>query len=244
MSYQISRNGQMYGPYTFEDLQRYVASGNILATDMAKSETMTDWIPVSQILAGASVPPQPGYQTPSAYSAPSFGAPSYAAPSFGGLTPQPQYNSGANQYPDAPDLHWGLVLLFTVISCGLFAYVWILIQNAWLKRVQPNSKSLMFFIFYMVANVFSIILTVAAASNGESSGVGSLISLVGFILLIVASFSEKASLEEHFNSVEPMGLQLNGVMVFFFNFLYFQYHHNRIKEIKRAARYAGAPRPY
>lgn len=45
MTYQVSRNGQMYGPYTLEDLQRYVASGNVLLTDMAKSDTMPDWIP-------------------------------------------------------------------------------------------------------------------------------------------------------------------------------------------------------
>ena len=47
MTYQVSRNGQMYGPYTLEDLQRYVASGNILPTDMAKSEEMPDWLPVA-----------------------------------------------------------------------------------------------------------------------------------------------------------------------------------------------------
>ena len=53
MTYQVSRNGQMYGPYTLEDLQRYVASGNILPTDMAKSEEMPDWLPVAQILGTA-----------------------------------------------------------------------------------------------------------------------------------------------------------------------------------------------
>jgi len=53
MTYQVSRNGQMYGPYTLEDLQRYVASGNILLTDMAKSEDMPDWLPVAQILGTA-----------------------------------------------------------------------------------------------------------------------------------------------------------------------------------------------
>ena len=42
MTYQVSRNGQLYGPYTLEDLQRYVASGNILPTDMAKSEDMME----------------------------------------------------------------------------------------------------------------------------------------------------------------------------------------------------------
>ena len=30
MQYHVSRNGQTYGPYTLEDLQRYVASGNVL----------------------------------------------------------------------------------------------------------------------------------------------------------------------------------------------------------------------
>ena len=50
MPYQVSRNGQTYGPYTLEDLQRYVASGNIASTDLAKSEDMPDWIPVSQII--------------------------------------------------------------------------------------------------------------------------------------------------------------------------------------------------
>ncbi len=58
MPYHVSRNGQTYGPYTLEDLQRYVASGNILATDLAKSDEMPEWVPVSQIL-GASVSRQP-----------------------------------------------------------------------------------------------------------------------------------------------------------------------------------------
>ncbi len=54
MTYQVSRNGQMYGPYTLDDLRRYVASGNILLTDMAKSEEMPDWVPVAQILGTAA----------------------------------------------------------------------------------------------------------------------------------------------------------------------------------------------
>ncbi len=64
MPYQVSRNGQMYGPYTLEDLQRYIASGHVLYTDMAKSEDMSEWLPVSQI---------PGIQIPGvplAYAAP------------------------------------------------------------------------------------------------------------------------------------------------------------------------------
>ena len=54
MTYQVSRNGQIYGPYTLDDLRRYVGSGNILLTDMAKSEEMPDWVPVAQILSTAA----------------------------------------------------------------------------------------------------------------------------------------------------------------------------------------------
>ena len=50
MHYHVSRGGQTYGPYTLADLQRYVASGHILLNDLAKSEEMSDWIPVGQIL--------------------------------------------------------------------------------------------------------------------------------------------------------------------------------------------------
>ena len=53
MPYQISRGGQMYGPYTLEDLQRYVASGNVLSLPTWPGEEMADWLPVSQILGGA-----------------------------------------------------------------------------------------------------------------------------------------------------------------------------------------------
>ena len=63
MPYQISRGGQMYGPYTLEDLQRYVASGNVLPTDMAKSEEMADWAPVSQILGGTAAAAVAPYQS-------------------------------------------------------------------------------------------------------------------------------------------------------------------------------------
>src|ERR1700710_573033 len=100
MTYQVSRNGQMYGPYTLEDLQRYVASGNVLPTDLAKSEDMPDWLPVSQILGAAGIA-SPVYAPPSDYVA-----------------------SPGAQYPAPPNLNWGLELLLGFLTCGLFVVVW------------------------------------------------------------------------------------------------------------------------
>jgi hypothetical protein len=46
-----------------------------------------------------------------------------------------------------------------------------------------------------------------------------------------------ASLEEHFNGPEPIGLRLNPLLVFLFGGIYFQYQFNRINALKQAARY-------
>jgi hypothetical protein len=56
VNYFISRNDQQYGPYTLADLQRYVASGSIFVSDMARSEGMTEWVPVSQVIGNIPVP--------------------------------------------------------------------------------------------------------------------------------------------------------------------------------------------
>ena len=42
MNYFIKRDLQEYGPYTLSELQRYVASGNVLLTDLCHSEGATE----------------------------------------------------------------------------------------------------------------------------------------------------------------------------------------------------------
>jgi hypothetical protein len=262
LTYQISRNGQIYGPYTLDDLKRYLASGNVLLTDLAKSEAMPDWLPVARILAQdggsvhvpPSVSPQPEPYTvagtaPAAdYAAPH--TPPYAPAGF----PSPPANAAlaASPYPDPPSLHWGLVALFSVFTCGLFMLVWNLIVCAWLKRVQPNATALLYYIAAAVC-VLLMCLTPGASAHvafrpGLHSGnnsFGSLLFLVFWVLKLVARFMEQASLEEHFNGPEPIGLRLNPVMTFFFGGLYFQHHLTRIAALKQAARYATtAPYPY
>ena len=51
MHYKIKRGDQEFGPYSLEDLKRYVTEGRIAATDLAKSEGMEDWAPISVVTA-------------------------------------------------------------------------------------------------------------------------------------------------------------------------------------------------
>lgn len=230
MLYHVSRNGQNYGPYTLEDLKKYVASGNILPTDLAKSDDMAEWVPVSQVLGIASSVP-PAYQQPL--------APAYPA-AAGAL------------YPDAPNLSWGLVLLFAFFTCSLFMWVWNFVLAAWLKRVQPNSKAIFYYAAAAVLLFCQIIVGTHTKVTMFQPGVHwwvtyytahplrNILGLATWIVRLIARFTMRSELEYHFNTAEPVGLSLSGVMTFFFGGIYFQYHLNRINELKRMARYRGA----
>jgi GYF domain 2 len=226
MLYQVTRNGQSYGPYTLEDLQRYVASGNVLPTDLAKSEEMADWAPVAHVLGGSTA---------------EVGGAIVAPYAVGGA---PAYQGGVAPYPDPPNLHWALVLLIGIFTCGLFLVVWEFVQAVWMRKVNPRSNALFFYIGAAVVGFggsfarFGLMATSGFHNQYLILGIST--SLISFVLAELAFFDMRRSMEEHFNGREPIGLSLSGVMTFFFGYFYFQYHFTRINELKRIARYRGA----
>jgi hypothetical protein len=221
MPYTVSRNGQTYGPYTLEDLQRYVASGNVLLTDMAKSDEMPNWLPVSQIL---------GTQTPTPPVVPAF--------------PQP---TGAI-YPDPPNLNWGIALLLGFFTCGFFIVAWNFVLATWAKRVQPASKALMYYviatvlIFINFGGSYGIVIALGHHHHPHQSVFGSLIGIASWVMRLIARFTLRDDIEGHFNGPEPLGIRLSGVMTFFFGGIYFQYKLNQINDMKQALRYQNAIR--
>lgn len=231
MPYMISRAGQTYGPYTLEDLQRYVSTGNILLTDLAKSDEMADWIPVAQILNPATAATTPGAPPiPPAYVPPAV---PYGQP--GGYAVSP--------YPDPPNLHWALVLLLAIFTCGLFAVIWDFVQVLWMKRIEPQTKAFPYFLGYAILSFINGGISMRAnmlmlhVGHRHGSLLSALISIAVFVLVILYRFSMRDSLERHFNSADPIGLRLGPIMTFFFGGLYFQYHFNRINAMKQALRY-------
>jgi hypothetical protein len=227
MSYQISRAGQIYGPYTLEDLQRYVATGNILLTDLAKSEEMTDWVPVAQILNPAMAPNPVATGVPVAPYAPP------AAP-YG---QQPAY--AVSPYSDPPNLHWAIVLALAICTCGLFAVVWDFVQLLWIKRIEPQTRAFPYFLAYAILSFINGAFSAGAMHNGHHHGsaLGALAGIAAFVFLILYRFAMRDSLERHFNSTEPIGLRLGPIMTFFFGGIYFQYHFNQINAAKQSMRY-------
>jgi GYF domain 2 len=223
MNYFISRGGQQYGPYAAPDVQRYLEQGSIQYSDLARTETMSEWLPLSQLLqSGQSLPMNP------------------ASPANPMVSGSPR---GAGPIP--PSLHWALVLLLSMIT-GIFHYIWMFIQAGFIKKIDPQSKAMMFYVLGLVTNLVAagvgiLLLVIVQGLNHPDSPSGvaagplalmSLIFCVGAGLLIAGIFSVRSSMVRYYNSVEPIDLRLSGVMTFFFNVLYFQYHFSRIAKWK------------
>ena len=79
-------------------------------------------------------------------------------------------------------------------------------------------------------------MAVGAFPTSRIATLGGIVFIV-WVLRLVARFSEKASIEEHYRTVEPLGIELNGVLVFFFGGIYIQSQLNKVPALRQQAVY-------
>jgi hypothetical protein len=235
MKYYIQRQLNEYGPYTLADLQRYVAQGSIQLADLTRSEGMTDWVPVSQIIGNIPIPVAvPAGAGAGAYAGGTvYGGGTAYDGSTAGFGVQALPMQGSPLVP--PDFHWALVLLIGVFTCGLFNYAWLIVEAAVVRQLKSDSKSLLLIILAVASFLVGGFVNgfLAALSHGQATPYGSLFSLAGLVLYLIGVFQMKSDLEDYYNSTEPINLQLHGGLVFFFNVYYFQHHFSRIAQWKK-----------
>ncbi len=232
--FSITRNGQVYGPYSLDELQRYVASGHVLLTDQAQAEGSTEWQTVAQLLPGmsSSTPQNAASGAPAGYMPPLYAASVQNSP---------------------PNLHWLLVLLFDVLTCSLFQLVWNIVLAAWFRKVAPASRALALYIASGVLLLLQFVVGQIAGFSQSMHGMGShavyagralmlhnspvvlygAIAIIGWVVRLITRFTFRAELERHYNTVEPLALQINPVLTFFFGGLYLQSVMNEINERRR-----------
>ena len=127
------------------------------------------------------------------------------------------------------------MLLITVLTCGIFHSVWIIVEAAWVRKIKPESKGLLL-VSLGIASMYGIQLVngfIAAMNNTQPNPLAGLLVLAGGIVLLIGTFAMRSDLEDYYNSVEPINLRLSGVMTFFFSVFYFQYHFSRIAKWKK-----------
>ncbi|HEV7521001.1 MAG TPA: GYF domain-containing protein, partial [Candidatus Angelobacter sp.] len=228
-----------YGPYTLADLQRYVAQGSILLTDLTRSEGMTEWTPVSQVLG--NIPVQVPAATMQVSGSPTYGSASggtgtvySGTPSYAG-----QAGSATPGGPVPPDFHWALVLLVGFF-CNLFQLIWLFVEAGFVKKIDRESKAVALLAASLVTVMVGFVIFFSSIDvNRDLHGPPAfllpffLIVIAGVVLHLMAVFQMRSSIENYYNTVEPINLRLSGVMTFFFAVYYFQHHFSRIANWKR-----------
>lgn len=205
MEYFVKRGEQRFGPYNLADLQNYVKSGNVLVEDMAQSEGMTDWVPVSTVLGNIpSLTPTAG--------------------TFSVVTPEPELVA----LP--PNLHWSVVLILGLVTFQLFNMVWAMVQANWARKLGNDNKPMVLVAMYPAGIIAIVLISTLFPTLLPFTG---FLRLAVAIIYIVGIFSIKAAMEEYYTSTENIGLQLSGAMTFFFSSVYIQYHINSIARWKR-----------
>ncbi len=232
--YYLAQGEQQLGPYSVEQVTELLRNGQISPTNLAWREGMETWIPLQQVL---------GNLTSTVLPAP----PLYKQGQQAQLTPfQPSYAAASSTLLMPPSLHWALVLLFGFLSSGIFFVVWWFIQASWAKKINPKDNSTLFLILATVAWVMSFFVyfvsfvSVAVMGEPESLVLGIVVylflSVGSSVFFVIADFRIRRTMLDFFNSVEPINLQMNAAMTFFFNTLYLQHHMTRIANWKKTGK--------
>jgi len=134
--------------------------------------------------------------------------------------------------PNPPRLHWGWVLVLSVITVGLFGMIWMLVQSVWVRKVNGRKAPMVWSIAYLafipviMILVFGMGMVLAlqdriSALGQMTDAIGDMARVIGFVVYIACAYTLKGALES-----EPINIPLSGIMTFFFAPIYFQYQLN------------------
>jgi GYF domain 2 len=211
MNYYVARGGETYGPYSLETVQKYLAEGSILATDMARLDGNQDWVPLRQLLNLPAATQSPAYPPP---------------PSLHWILVflLNMVTSGI------------FVIVWIFVQAN-----WIRTIDRSSTAIRDYALGMVLGICGVVACASIIMISVGAGSIKEervsAAGIGSMglgltvltaFVIAGAIFHFRAIFGMRRSMLAQYNTVEPINLKLSAIMTFFFNVFYFQYHFTRI----------------
>jgi len=212
MNYKVKRGEELYGPYSLSDLQRYVQSGQVALEDLAQSEGMTEWTPVSQVLGTVPVP---------------------VAATAGGSNYAEEEQPQLVRLP--PNLPWWILLVISLLTRQMFTWIWALIQANWARKLSGSNTPLVLVAMYPASIISGVVAFALKPGDQAVAALGAVLIFAGLIFSVVGTFYIKSAMEGYYNSTENIGMQLSPVMTFFFGTIYIQYHVNDLARSKKHA---------
>ena len=187
------------------------------------------------------MPPPPAFAPPMPPPYAAQAPPAYAPPM------SPQYAAQAPRAPvmgspTPPSMHWAVVLILSWVTGGLAGVIWTFKEAAFVKKIDPSNKAIPMLVIAMLGMVGQLVLVFSMMGSRSMSDIAAgtavmmALNLVIVVVGLIAVFGMRSSIVRYYNTVEPIGLQLSGIMTFFFSILYFQYHFSRIAAWKQTGR--------
>ena len=229
----IGQNNQKYGPYSEADIRQWIAEGKLATDALAWREGMENWVPLSSMFATAAGRPSPP-PMPASGGVPPFLAGPLLAGGGRGYGPPESDTAARATFPAPPSLHWGLVLLFTIFTLGIFGIIWSFIQAGWIRKIDNRSNArlllgiaLTCFIVGYAMQIGGSLSAASARLNGDI-GAGAGIAVLGgmlllgyWVLYLVAYFSMAGSIRRS-PATRGLPVEIGGVTLFFFTMYYLQ----------------------
>jgi hypothetical protein len=126
--------------------------------------------------------------------------------------------------PEPPGGSWVSVLLLSAITCGIYAIVKAFQQARYAKKLDPENKAGSFYGAYVALTVAATVLRPPISRETVPTELVLLMQLGSYVCFQIGSFQIRATLQE------KLPLTLTGVMTFFFNTFYFQYHLRKMAD--------------
>lgn len=148
--------------------------------------------------------------------------------------------SRLDRLPAPPELHWGAVLGLTVVTFGIFLYIWCIVLGIWANKAQRSPVTLLLYIGAVALMIVEAVYTWDAAVGSFEANMGSLIRLAAAAPMIFANYRVKDLISDYSVSVGGPWLSLSGLLVLLLGPIYLQFKITEVRKyIKEMASYAS-----
>lgn len=251
----IGQNDKTYGPYGIDAVRRWLAQGKVSPDALGWRAGMAEWVPLTTLVREPAdpprVPPAPPAARPLAAEAGSNGdarvSDRGAAPpaAHGGAPAMPAWGTPEGMtradLPRPPSLHWGLVLLFTVLTLGIFGMVWMFVQANWVRKIDPGSNARLLLGIGLACDVLAIFVGIGSGRTSSAAlGLEFLLRVAFLVLFMVAYFSMAGSMRRAMTG-SAARLEIGGATLFFFTTWYLQGQLTWLARWKESGRTSPLP---
>ncbi len=137
--------------------------------------------------------------------------------------------------PAPPSLHWAIVLVLSIVTLGLFGFIWMLRQAWFARKLNPGNWAFRAFTLAFALFLFSalgqVVVAITVARGGEATDMGT----TGWVIFMFQTLAMIAGyLEIRETLAACYSVRLNLILTVVFNVYYVQYHLSRIAKLNRA----------